>query len=114
MNSKFVISIVLLALLTLSGAGSFGNLSPDETATTGHLSGQVTDTSGMPLENVKIRIEYHGIFQETFSDENGFYAFSDIPVCFCLKRVTASKDGYSDFVTEIGISEHTVLDIVME
>jgi len=80
----------------------------------GRLSGFVTDTFDEPLEGVKLRIEYHETIRVTYSYGNGYYAFWNIPDCECLKKVTATKEGYLAFETEIGIGEDTILDITLE
>jgi len=112
MTTNLMISAMFLALLALSGAGTMSMETEQHDAR--NLTGVVTDESGIPLENVLVRVEYHETFQEYLTGDDGFYSFSDITVCFCLKTVTASKEGYEGFLTEIGVGEKTVLDIILQ
>ena len=89
------------------------NITLFEEENNGKLTGYVKDILNNVLENVKIKIKYHDTFQETFTDENGYYLISNIPICRCLKQVTASKEVYKDFTTEIGIDENTILNITL-
>ncbi|MCK4613238.1 MAG: right-handed parallel beta-helix repeat-containing protein, partial [Thermoplasmata archaeon] len=79
----------------------------------GRLSGHVTDAFNSPLENVEVRVEGHKTFRLAFSDENGYYSISKLPICNCTKKVIASEEGYRDFEREVEIGENTILTIIL-
>ncbi len=77
----------------------------------GSIVGTVTDLeNGEPLEDAKVVLEYHEYVRETFTDADGEYRFDEVPECFCLKKVTASKEHYSPESQEVGVSGETVVD----
>ena len=82
--------------------------------TKGNLSGFIKDQYNNSIEGVEINLEYHNAFQETSTNENGYYSISNIPICFSLIKVTASKEGYYDFEKKISVDENTILNITFE
>jgi len=75
------------------------------------VTGTVTDINdGEPIDNALVVISYHGIERSDLTDQNGRYTFRNVPECFCLKKVTASKDGYRPETKEVGVSGITVVD----
>ena len=97
-----VIAVMLLAMFpATAGPGPLG-------AT---VTGTVTDINdGEPIDNALVVISYHDIERSTLTDENGRYTFRNVPECYCLKKVTASKDGYRPETKEVGVSGVTVVD----
>ncbi|MBU0496523.1 MAG: carboxypeptidase-like regulatory domain-containing protein [Candidatus Thermoplasmatota archaeon] len=73
----------------------------------GTLSGFVKDLQMNPIENATVRAYFHGTYEEAYSDKNGYYHVTNIPLCYCLKNCTCSEDGfYSEWVL-LAIQENT-------
>jgi protocatechuate 3,4-dioxygenase beta subunit len=69
------------------------------TAYRGTLSGYVTDSVMRPVEGARIRVYFHDIYRENFSDSTGYYQITDVPLCSCLKESACSMLGYyTDYV----------------
>jgi hypothetical protein len=82
---------------------------------TGIVTGQVVDSKiDEPIENAFVTIEYHEDLQKDYTDSNGMYRFEGVPICFCLKNVTASKTGYESQSELIGVSSLTYLNFSLE
>jgi len=79
----------------------------------GSLLGYVNDTSGNPIEGALVRVFFHGTYEEDYSDSNGFYHVTNIPICWCYKNCTASKEGYETDWVLLGIYENTTYDFVL-
>lgn len=78
---------------------------------TGTIVGTVTDENdGRPLQDALVKLEYHETVRETYTDSEGIYRFDQVPECYCLKKVTASKEGYRPETQEVGVSGVTVVD----
>jgi len=73
----------------------------------GNLSGYVTDTSSNPIEGVLVHVTFHGTFEEDYTDENGYYHVTNIPICYCYKNASASKQGYNTEWILLSITEDT-------
>ncbi len=77
----------------------------------GSIVGTVADlVKGDPLEDAKVVLEYHEHIRETYTDSDGRYRFDEVPECFCLKKVTASKEHFCPESQEVGVSGETVVD----
>ena len=79
----------------------------------GTLSGFVNDSMSNPIEGALIRVHFHGTYEEDYSDENGYYHVTNIPICYCMKNCTCSKEGYKTEWVEIGIVEDSTYDFVI-
>ena len=78
----------------------------------GTLSGVVVDANtGEPVEGTQMTLEYHEAILSVATDAEGRYTFTNVPVCYCLKDLSASKDGYTPQAMSIGIDEGTIQDI---
>ena len=80
----------------------------------GSLSGYVNDTSMNPIEGALVQVYFHGTYEENYSDTSGYYHVTNIPICYCLKNCTASKQGYKTEWVLLGITENTTYDFVLE
>ena len=77
----------------------------------GTVQGTVTDNhDGTPLQGVHVELQYHGIVRETYTDPEGKYAFERVPICYCLKKVTATLEHYRPESKEVGVQSVTVVD----
>lgn len=83
--------------------------------TMGKLSGAVTDAAtGEPIEGALVTLKYHEVTRTALTDAKGAYAFDDVPICFCLKQVSASKDGYETAFDAVAVDEDTRLFLALE
>jgi len=122
MNKRLVAGTVIVLFLSTwfmpSIIGDSIGFKQDETSycTTineGTLSGYVTDTSMNPIEGAKIRVNFHGTYEENYSDAFGYYHVTNIPICYCLKNATCSKEGYKTEWVLLSIDEDTTYDFVL-
>jgi len=67
---------------------------PRTTIYDGSLSGYVNDTSMNPIAGAWVRVHFHGTYKENYTDSSGYYHVTNIPICYCMKNCTASKEGY--------------------
>ena len=79
----------------------------------GSLSGYVNDTYMNPIEEALVRVYFHGTYREDYSDSSGYYHVTNIPICYCLKNCTASKEGYKTEWVLLSIDENTTYDFVL-
>ena len=79
----------------------------------GNLSGYVTDMFTNPLVGAHIHVSFHDTYVENYSDSNGYYHVSDIPLCYCLKNATCSKPGFRTQWVLLSISENTTYNFVL-
>ena len=79
----------------------------------GTLSGYVKDTSMNPIEGVRVRVFFHDTYEENFTDSAGYYHITNIPICWCMKNATASKEGYKTIKVLLSIDETTTYYFVL-
>jgi len=79
----------------------------------GTLSGYVTDPLLNPINGALIRVYFHGTYEEDYSDENGYYHVTNIPICYCMKNCTCSKEGFKTEWVLMGISENSTYDFML-
>lgn len=106
-----IILLVSLSMIPINGAYAL-KLIPIEN--NGNLSGYVKNTSNFPIEGALIRIHFHGTYEEDYSDSEGNYHVTNIPICYCLKNATCSKEGYETEWVLIGIVENTTYDFILD
>jgi len=79
----------------------------------GTLSGYVNDTSENPIEGALVRVHFHGTYEEDYSDSKGYYHVTNIPICYCLKNTTCSKERYKTEWVLLSIVEDTTYDFIL-
>ncbi len=79
----------------------------------GSLSGYVTDMQMNPLSGALVHVTFHNTYAENYSDFNGYYHVSNIPLCYCLKNATCSKPGYHTQWVLLSISENTTYNFIL-
>ncbi len=79
----------------------------------GSLSGYVNDIFGNPIERALVRVYFHETYEEDYSDSTGYYHVTNIPICYCLKNATCSKEWYKTEWVLLGIVENTTHDFVL-
>jgi hypothetical protein len=66
-----------------------------------------------PIEGARVRVYFHETYEEDYTDSSGYYKVDNIPICFCLKNCTASKQGYKTKWILLPIDEKTTYDFVL-
>jgi len=111
------IGIIICVLLISSVFTVGGNVSVDSKSISifnkGSLSGYVNDASMNPIEGVRVRVCFHGTYEEDYTDSYGYYRVTNIPICYCLKNCTASKEGYYSEWILLAIDYNTTYDFVL-
>ena len=79
----------------------------------GSLLGYVNDTKGSPIEGALVSVHFHGTYEEDYSDSTGFYHVTNIPICYCMKNTTCSKEGYRTEWILLSIAENTTHDFIL-
>ena len=79
----------------------------------GSLSGYVKDPMENPIDGAHVRVYFHGTYEEDYSDETGYYYVDNIPICYCMKNCTCSKEGYKPEWILMGIAENTTYDFTL-
>jgi len=97
----------------INAADNIPNTISRTTIYDGSLSGYVNDTCMNPIEGARVRVYFHGTYEENYSDSSGYYHVTNIPICYCLKNATASKEGYKTEWVMLSITENTTYDFVL-
>jgi len=105
-NSQSVMSVI-------SSTGKTDVATSRTTFNDGTLSGYVNNTSMNPIEGALVRVYFHETYEENYTDSSGYYHVTNIPICYCMKNCTASKDGYKTEWVLLGIDENTTYDFVL-
>ena len=122
MNKRLVAgTVIVLFLSTCFMPGIIGDIigfkqdaiSSSTFLNEGTLSGYVTDTSMNHMEGARIRVYFHETYEENYSDAFGYYHVTNIPICYCLKNATCSKEGYKTEWVLLSIDENTTYDFVL-
>ena len=79
----------------------------------GNLFGYVNDTDMNPIEGALVQVYFHGTYEEDYSDSNGYYHVTNIPLCNCTKNCTAYKPGYKPKWVLLSIGMNTIYDFVL-
>ncbi len=82
---------------------------------TGVLTGVVTDAeTDDPIPEVLMTLKYHEEVRTEYTDSEGQYTFEDVPICYCQKNISASKDGYEGQYQLVGVDELTYANFSLE
>jgi hypothetical protein len=80
----------------------------------GIITGIVTDVhDDKPIAGAQMTLEYHGLTRKSTTDAEGQYTFNGVPICFCLKKISVSMDGYKPQSKEVGVDKLTVVDFAL-
>ena len=106
---------VILLFIGVAFAPTFSSAVTPSTTTTydGSLSGYVKNTDMEPIDGARVRVYFHGTYEEEYTDSSGYYHVTNIPICYCLKNATASKVGYETEWILLSITENTTHDFVL-
>jgi len=114
--SKELVVAVIIILIGLSIPSTGATDVKQSVVTTfndGSLSGYVNDTFMNPIKGVKVRVYFHGTYEESYSDSSGYYHVTNIPICNCTKNCTAFKSGYKPEWVWLSIQEDTSYNFVL-
>ncbi|UCG68490.1 MAG: carboxypeptidase regulatory-like domain-containing protein [Thermoplasmata archaeon] len=73
----------------------------------GFVKDAITDA---PIQNALLTLEYHGEVYTELSDSKGKYMFTNVPICFCLKNISAAKEGYEIQYKMVAVHKITYVD----
>jgi len=104
---------LFVASAAIPSTSKMNEISPLIDENDGTLSGYVTDTSMNPVEGALVRVYFHETYEEDYTDEIGYYYVDNIPICYCMKNCTCSKEGYETEWVLLGIVENTTYDFVL-
>jgi len=115
MIKKGLAVAVILLFIGVAFAPTFSSAVTPSTAITydGSLSGYVKNTNMDPIDGARVRVYFHGTYEEDYTDSSGYYHVTNIPICYCLKNATASKVGYETEWILLSITENTTHDFVL-
>ena len=109
-----ILACMLLIATIISVSGNFiVRESSIQIFNDGILSGYVNDTSMNPIEGALVRVYFHGTYEENYTDSSGYYNITNIPICYCLKNATCSKEGYRTEWVLLSIDENTTHDFIL-
>lgn len=111
-SKKHIVIILVITTFFLFNANGSA-LSHRSYEPTGTLSGYVTDTLMNPLAGALVRVSFHGAYEENYTNSLGYYHVADIPLCWCLKNVTCSKQGYQTESVLLSIGKNTTYDFIL-
>ena len=114
-NKGLIIGIVILfiGISVVPSTGKTDTATSKTIILNGSLSGFVNDKSGNLIEGALVRVYFHGTFEEAYSGEDGYYFVDNIPICYCYKNATCSKEGYKTEWVLLAIYENTKYDFVL-
>jgi len=108
---KRMVFRIMFALLILTIGISFDVLAAE--MQTGTLIGYVYDSGMNPIQGARVRVFFHETYEEDYTSPSGYYLVTNIPLCYCLKNATASKEGYITEWVQLSIGEATAHDFVL-
>jgi len=107
------IIILFIGMSVIPSSGKIDVAASRTTIYDGSLSGYVNDTSMNPIEGALVRVYFHETYEEDYSNSSGYYHVTNIPICYCLKNATCSKEGYKTEWILLGIVEDTTHDFIL-
>ena len=108
----FGISILFIGISTIPTNEAY-TITSANLNDNGSLLGYINDTSGNSIEGALVRVYFHETYEEDYSDSTGFYHVTNIPICYCMKNTSCSKDGYRTEWVLLSIAENTTYDFVL-
>jgi hypothetical protein len=122
MTRKFIIVFIIIffiggGITSIQTAGvtplAINPMTVQSNDNKGTLSGYVTDPSMNPIFGARIRVNFHGNYSENYSDATGYYHVTNIPLCYCMKNTTCSKEEYQTEWVLLSISENTIYNFTL-
>jgi protocatechuate 3,4-dioxygenase beta subunit len=81
----------------------------------GTLSGIVSDAdTGDPIPGATVTVRHDGETWSDVTDDEGRYMVTGLPMCYCMKDVTVSAEGYETQSGQVAIDTDTVMDVALE
>ena len=79
----------------------------------GSLSGYAKDINMNPIEGTRVRVSFHDTYEQNYSDENGYYHVTNIPICYCMKNASCYNPCYSSEWVMLAIVENTTHNFIL-
>jgi hypothetical protein len=109
-----IICSIIFSMILIVPLQTIGMTSTDNTAIYGTITGIVTDTeTDEPISNAVMTLTYHDMVRVDRTDTEGWYEFDNVPICFCLKNISAFKDGYEPRYQLVGVYELTYVNFTL-
>jgi hypothetical protein len=109
-----VLSIMCVGLLMLASVPAAENTPGLTRASEGIITGFVTDSeTGNPIVDCEMILKYHDEVHIEYTDSKGLYTFTSVPICFCLKELTAKKEGYESQTKMVAVHKITYVDFAL-
>ena len=113
MTKGIILLFLLSSLIPITSSYETNKVYSIHVDENGTLSGYVKDTSMNPIGGAKVRVYFHETYEENYTDSSGYYHVTNIPICYCLKNATASKEGYTTEWVLLAIGENTTYAFVL-
>ena len=109
-----VICSIILSIILVVPLQAIGMTSSDNSAMYGTITGIVTDAeTDESISNAVMTLKYHDMVRVDRTDTEGWYEFDNVPICFCLKNISAFKDGYEPQYQLVGVYEVTYVNFTL-
>ena len=110
-----IIAISVVTLLVFSAVSAQNLIKGISGPSEGTITGIVRDAeTNYPIPNALMTLEYHDTVRTGLTDSKGQYTFTNVPLCFCMKNVSASKDGYENQYKLVAVYKITYVDFSLE
>jgi len=113
---KFLVFAIIFLFIGTSTVSSTEKIDNDICSTTnfnGKLSGYVRNLFGDSIEGALVRVYFHNTYEEDYSDDDGYFQVTNIPLCKCLKIGKCSKEDYKTELILLAIHENTIHDFIL-
>lgn len=102
---------IILSVILIVPFQTIGTSSSNGSAMYGTITGVVMDAeTDEPLASALMTLKYHDLIRTDLTDSNGEYSFDNVPICFCLKNISAAKIDYESEYQLVGVSELTYVN----
>ena len=109
-----VLCSLVLSMILVVPVNTFGMTTSDNNEMYGTLTGRVTDTETKEtISNAVMTLKYHDLIRIDRTDAEGWYEFENVPICFCLKNISAFKEGYEPEYQLVGVSTLTYANFTL-
>jgi hypothetical protein len=96
-----------MSMVQLNNSDVFISKGPPNNGT---LYGYVTDNNTNPFVGARVMVSFHETFEEDYTDEDGYYHVTNIPICYCLKNASCYMPCYQQEWVMLAIVENTTYD----
>lgn len=109
-----VIFSIIISMILIVPLQTIGTTPSDNSAMYGTITGIVADAeTDEPISNAVMTLKYHDMVRVDRTDSEGWYEFDNVPICFCLKNISAYKDGYEPEYQLVGVYAVTYVNFTL-